>query len=126
MWTTLAAVAHQLLFVWAERFRKLCPAGIEAAALVAAVCRGKLKVAMLVPPGVASAKSAAAQAALGEAVMWAWPVLMGVAWCARCSRATHRPAEDELLWISVNAFDPAHAGSEPIESLAVQVKLGFV
>ena len=39
VWTTLADVARQLMLVWAERFRKLCPAGVEAAALVTAVPR---------------------------------------------------------------------------------------
>ena len=75
-------------------------------ALVAAVCRGKLTVATLVPAGVASAKSAAAPAALreGQAVLRAWPVLMAV---VREVLPRDTSAETELLRIPVNAFDPA-------------------
>ena len=73
------------------------------------MCRGKLTVATLVPAAVA--KPSVSPAVLREAVLRAWPRLMG-----RCLDTT---AEDELLLISVNAFEPAHAGSDPIESLAV-------
>ena len=92
---------------------KLCPAGVEAAALVAVVCRGKLTVATLVPPGLASAKSAAGQAARGEAMMRAWPVLMAV---VREVLPRNTSAEDELLRISVNAFELAHRMRAPTPS----------
>ena len=111
---TLADVARQLLIAWGERFRKLCPAGIEVGALVTAVSRGKLSVATLVPAGVAAAKSSKAPAELSEAVLRAWPVLMAV---VREVNPRDTTAETELLKISVNAFDPTHAGSDPIENL---------
>ena len=97
-----------------EKFRKLCPAYLEASALIVAVSHGKLSVATLVPAGVAAAKSATALAAQCDAMMQAWPVLMAV---VREVTPRDTTAEAELLKIAVSAFNPTHAGTEPIENL---------
>ena len=80
------------------------------------MCRGKLTVATLVP--AAAAKPSASPAVLREAVQRAWPVLLAV---LREVLPRDTTAEGELLRISVNAFEPAHASSDPIESLVVPV-----
>ena len=114
MWGTLAEVARQLLVAWEEHFRKLVPAGIESYALVTVVCRGKLTVAAMVPAGMVSSKSAKAPAELREVVLQVWPAMMVV---MREVNPRDTSAEAELLNVAVNAFDPAHAGADPIENL---------
>ena len=100
---------------WEEHFRKLVLAGIESSALVTAVCRGKLTMAATVPAaGMVSSKSAKAPAELREAVLRAWPAMMAV---MREVNPRDTSAEAELLNVAVNAFDLAHAGADPIESL---------
>jgi hypothetical protein len=118
VWVTLAAVARQLMMAWGEKWRKLCPAHLEASALVVAVIRGKVSVATLVPTGLAVAKSAKALAEQRDAMMQAWPVLMAV---VREVTPRDTTAEAELLEIAVRAFNPTHAGAEPVENLVAPV-----
>ena len=79
-----------------------------------AVCCCKLTVDAMVPAGMLSSKSAKATADLREAVLRAWPAVIAV---MREVNPRDTTAEVELLKISVDAFDPQHAGSDPVEYL---------
>ena len=65
-----------------------------------------------------SPKSSKASADLREAVLRAWPAVMAVMHEVNPCDTT---VEAEFLKISFNAFDPLHAGSDPIEHLVMPV-----
>jgi hypothetical protein len=115
VWSLLCTAAQRLREAVMLHYRKLLPDGIKAEALVTALACGKLTVALMVPAAAtAAAKSDKAAAEVRMALMRAWPVVMAI--LAEVN-PRDESAQDTLLKMSLDVFNPLHVVSDPVEML---------